>query len=366
MHDFRPLRSSTPPRTRSRHPATSIVQSTLSGDGSRTSAAPTVPELAGLSTGDVEIIDAIIDRAGPSANTFLTVFKAYSDILQERGLDPHEVLYYGKLLKLGTLKGQSWRDKWAMIKAQHGYNDITQTDASIPAPAVAFPRQPAFRLPAPRRPPALTEDSFTVHSHENEDEDDNESERASSPTPIRRARSPLYRETAPEVSSNSLGLEFTNHPLLSVPTSAPHTRTPLPSRTQRPPWAAGPSSDATEDAVNLPRPGSIPPSYRAAVRDLPPSRQSSVSPLHKLAQLKNRPQSSPVIPPFVDDKHTKPRRNVINEDDAWKKVRMAQDEEIADGFRRDKLVEKCWLVWRESFEWIQVCPEQHLSAINAY
>lgn len=76
------------------------------------------PELQNLTPGDIEILDAVIKRAGPSATTFFTIFKAYSDVLNERGLDPQEVVYYGKLLKLGTLKGKNWGDKWEMVKTQ--------------------------------------------------------------------------------------------------------------------------------------------------------------------------------------------------------------------------------------------------------
>ena len=76
------------------------------------------PELQHLSADDVDILDAVIKRAGPSATTFFTIFKAYSDVLNDRGLDPQEVIYYGKLLKLGTLKGKNWGDKWEMVKAQ--------------------------------------------------------------------------------------------------------------------------------------------------------------------------------------------------------------------------------------------------------
>lgn len=77
------------------------------------------PELQNLSKADLDILDAVIKRAGPRATTFFTVFKAYSDVLKERGLDPQEVVYYGKLLKVGTLKGKDWGDKWAVVKAQN-------------------------------------------------------------------------------------------------------------------------------------------------------------------------------------------------------------------------------------------------------
>jgi protein SFI1 len=78
------------------------------------------PELQDLSPHDIAIIDAVIERAGPSATTFFTVFKAYSEVLKERGLDPQEVVYYGKLLKLGTLRGKNWGEKWALVRSQMG------------------------------------------------------------------------------------------------------------------------------------------------------------------------------------------------------------------------------------------------------
>ena len=76
------------------------------------------PELQNLTSHDIRIIDAVIERAGSSATTFFTVFKAYSEVLKEHGLDPQEVVYYGKLLKLGTLRGKSWGEKWALVKNQ--------------------------------------------------------------------------------------------------------------------------------------------------------------------------------------------------------------------------------------------------------
>lgn len=79
---------------------------------------PLANELRELTEDDVELLDTVVERAGPSTNTFLTVFKAYNEVLAERGLDPQEVVYYSKLLKLGTMKGQNWGDKWGRVKAQ--------------------------------------------------------------------------------------------------------------------------------------------------------------------------------------------------------------------------------------------------------
>ena len=107
MRHFNPARASSP--------AKSLSSSTATLSESRSAIAP---ELLHLSSEDVEILDAIIARAGHSATTFFTVFKAYSDVLGERGLHPQEVVYYGKLLKLGTLKGKNWGEKWKTVKAQ--------------------------------------------------------------------------------------------------------------------------------------------------------------------------------------------------------------------------------------------------------
>ncbi|KAJ3709424.1 hypothetical protein C8R42DRAFT_640651 [Lentinula raphanica] len=117
MFTFRPARFSSPAKS------TKQISSTANSeeDVSRFSHSSNIPELAGSSPEDVELIDTIIERASPSATTFLPVFKAYNDVLLERELDPHGAKCYGELLKLGTLKGSSWQDKWDTIKAQNGY-----------------------------------------------------------------------------------------------------------------------------------------------------------------------------------------------------------------------------------------------------
>lgn len=102
-------------------PSPSLLRSTNSNVSSTHEASGhIVPELLNLTAQDLDIIDAIIKRAGSSATTFFAVFKAYSEVLKERGLDPQEVVYYGKLLKLGTLKGKNWGEKWEVVKEHSG------------------------------------------------------------------------------------------------------------------------------------------------------------------------------------------------------------------------------------------------------
>ena len=72
--------------------------------------------LRGLTQEDVAFLDAVIDRAGPAATTFLPIFKAYSTILVERQIDAQESNYYAKLLKLGIIDGRDWGDKWELVQ----------------------------------------------------------------------------------------------------------------------------------------------------------------------------------------------------------------------------------------------------------
>jgi protein SFI1 len=114
---FIPPRSSTPPNS---YTSTLIHRSAVS-DVSRSSAF-SIAELARLTPDEIDFLDAVISRAPPSATTFIHIFKAYNDVISERGLDAeNEVEYYKKLLKIGTLKGENWVSKWRAIKAQNGY-----------------------------------------------------------------------------------------------------------------------------------------------------------------------------------------------------------------------------------------------------
>ncbi|GJJ12156.1 hypothetical protein Clacol_006397 [Clathrus columnatus] len=76
------------------------------------------PVLATLSLEDIAVLDDIIAKA-PDATAFTTIFKAYSEVLKQRGLDPGEdVVYYKRLLKLGVIKGADWGTKWKIVKNQ--------------------------------------------------------------------------------------------------------------------------------------------------------------------------------------------------------------------------------------------------------
>jgi len=208
-----------------------------------------IPELTGLTPEDINILDAVIERAAPSATTFLSVFKAHNDVLQERGLDPHEVVYYGKLLKLGTLKGKNWEEKWKMVKLQHGYMSNCEDQRFRPPKTISSSTQVSTTQGFRRIPHIFDNDSLTLHSHRDDSE---------------------------------FGL-----------------------------------SD---------------------VADIPATARRAI------AQARERRGG------IARER----RGSIANEDEAWHKIQMVRDEQAADRFREDILVERCWDIWKRGFQWIHV------------
>ncbi|KAF9069947.1 hypothetical protein BDP27DRAFT_1447443 [Rhodocollybia butyracea] len=339
MFGFRPVRSSSPAKSIA-HPQQRLQLSTNQGDVSRSSTFSTVPELAGLAAEDVQLIDEIIERAGPTATTFLTIFKAYNDILLERGLDPHEVVYYGKLLKLGTLKGSSWKEKWDAIKHQNGYRTELQS-AVVKSTATFIPKkqpsQPGIVVNSRPGPSIITNDDLfsslsALHNSLTSETDDG----SELPAYHASSRRPL------DLTNNSLGLEEEEGISQSFPT---FTAQALPRRLPRP-W----EPDMSEHVA------STPPSYRVVTRNLP-ARSHSPDPLtRKFERLVGMKPTALVAKP------PKKRDSAINEEEAWKKVKMLQDEREADRFREEKLVEHFYDLWKQEFQWIITTNKEVLHA----
>ena len=357
MSSFHPPRASPLFRPQSGHPGRDInpLQDSRSSSVS-------VPELVALNAQEIEFIDTVIGRAPSTATTFLPVLKVYNDLLQERGLDPqNEVVYFGKLLKLGTVKGKNWKEKWAIVKDHHGY-----CAGRVPPPRRQPVKPTVTRLPN-RSPPKFVPhfrgpdpetDTFTLDSHLDDtelahstqsDPEDDDPQYHATPRPIyRRSQSP---ERSVAISSNSLGLDF-GHPssLPSSPAFPQHRRRPFDAQ----------SSTYTDAA---PTQISTPPSYGAAVRDPTPSYVN-----FRTRRVVDRPintdcntKETVVLPNERAKVH---RGGVINEDEAWSKVKMLRDEADADQFRQEKLVERCWDVWRQGCEWITVyLLKYHLALI---
>ncbi|KAH9946207.1 uncharacterized protein BXZ73DRAFT_86381 [Epithele typhae] len=329
----------------------------------------------------IDFIEEVISRAPATASTFLTIFKAYNDVLHERGLDPqNEVVYYGKLLKIGTLKGKSWAGKWSIVKDLQGYG--TKASASTKggrttrvARTKPTPAKPTSKPPV--RPPVLPPepDTFTLHSHQ---DDATQAGTGLAPVathvssrPCRSSHDDTPRPTrlriSPVVSSaNSLGLD-TGPPSTLVNTGDALRRLAARARTaatRR--WDA---DTATETATQA---SSIPPSYGAAVRDDPPRipyEDKGKAPAHprKPFSVQERDVSPPLPavskPPAKEalSRQTRGRSNSQDDDapsDPFKKITYTQNLELAAQFRNDRLVERCYEVWKQGFEWILTTAEQ--------
>ncbi|CCL99150.1 uncharacterized protein FIBRA_01165 [Fibroporia radiculosa] len=362
MSRFRPARASPPLKHAPAVPAVVLAHDLLNESRSST---VSVPELTGLTSEEVDFIDAVIERAPATATTFLTVFKAYNDILQERGLDPqNEVVYYGKLLKLGTLRGKNWGEKWEAIKRQEGYGPssgggsgrTTRVARTTPASSrIATRLSTGLKKDKP-------EDTLTLHSHL-DDIDSVLAEPVSAsaitipsyldtPRPVHRPSSPSFTPTAP----NSLGLQMEFPSMQSNARHAPR------SSSIRPPlWNDNASEVTGMTAVSS---STIPPSYGAAVRESAsfryggfgtPRPQSKIAPGRAVSP---SPISRLTTPRQETIRTEERRKSVINEDDAWLKIREAQDIKEADRFREERLVERCWEVWKQGYQWIITTNEQ--------
>ncbi|KAJ3554881.1 hypothetical protein NM688_g2875 [Phlebia brevispora] len=180
-------------------------------DTSRTSVLSSVPELTDLTEEQIEFIDTVISRASATATNFLSVFKAYNDVLQERGLDPqHEVVYYGKLLKLGTLKGKNWGEKWEMVKRQQKYSRRTEPRPVSSSSRLQTPLTRAkvlSRLTGELKAIEKFDDASTVASRQRNIDVDLFDAASAAETDVTPRNIPMPRRSiSPTLTTNSLGL----------------------------------------------------------------------------------------------------------------------------------------------------------------
>ncbi|KAI0693271.1 hypothetical protein BC835DRAFT_1354288 [Cytidiella melzeri] len=372
MSRFRPTRASPPLRSALKNPTITAAEEILSNSRSSVASAP---EPAALSPEEIDFIDTVIAKAGPSATTFLTIFKAYNDTLQERGLDPqHEVVYYGKLLKLGTLKGRNWGDKWKMVRDQQCRDDgklRTKEPAIRPPPPQSSRVKVLTRLTGALKAIERDDDALTLHSHQDETASDakgpTDPDLDATPIPRHRARAiPTRRPASPTLTNVT---DSQNEP----PSTAQATRvgTPAYKKTLRPFSRAATAWDAETSDVTVETAqasSSVPPSYNAATRELDSVSKASYTPLRVLARAHTQASSSTSQ---ASTSHVAPaaaraailqarerRSAVLNEEDAWNKIKMAQDEKEADRFREERLQERCWEVWKQGHQWIVTTNEQ--------
>ena len=251
--------------------------------------------LASLKPEDVKVIDAIIGRAS-SATTFLTVFKAYNEVLAELNLDAEEdVVYYKFLLKLGVVRGRTWGEKWSSAKTQHGYQENLSHTSSRDS-RTSFSQTPK-------------EKKFRGTSEQNLEKI----------VTKRKSRSLDYQEGTEELTS---GHSFTS---LTKSNAFQSTgiRTPISKLHSEPSTSSTlihPSLHALKSTGGLP------------LKPDPPLKQYFLQ-----------------IAPSSTSKAN------YDSDDAWEKLRLARYDRIADDFYTKNLLTKCLDVWRRGAEWIHVC-----------
>ncbi|KAI0306384.1 hypothetical protein B0F90DRAFT_1814293 [Multifurca ochricompacta] len=302
-------------------------------------------ELARLTVDEIEFLDAVINRAPPSATTFIHIFKAYNDVISEYGLDAeNEVEYYKKLLKIGTLKGENWASKWRAVKMQNGY--ITSSSAPPRTklhPLKATPTVPKTHTLPPKVAP------ITPHPQ-------------SSTTRLLQRLKGLQHERPVEPSESA-------HDDLLSQTDITDTRTDSPPSVVALQARGRSSSEFTVTSNSLGLDVGPVPSYPPS-STLAPGKPTGLrwleqdSDIEKSQVLHPLPSSSAPRRRLADLRA--PKQPPADEDDAWNKIRVAQDEQSADHFRDMRLLQRSFDVWKQGYDWVTATTTQIAHARDTF
>ncbi|KAF8268883.1 hypothetical protein EI94DRAFT_1799925 [Lactarius quietus] len=347
---FAPARSSTPPNTYS----TTAVQRSAVSDVSRSSAL-SAPELAKLSPDEVEFLDAVISRAPPSATTFIHIFKAYNDVISERGLDAeNEVDYYKKLLKIGTLKGENWASKWRTVRAQNGYSEASVPKLPlrkhIPTPTPPARTQVQTHLPLSRATPdtprpqsttaRLLQRLKTMQREEPVEPSESAPDDLLSQTDMTDAGTDSLPHAEPLPRADALHLS-------SHPTTTPRKATG---------WRWSERDLDIEKSVPFLTSTPPLPTHKLPSRPTPASIGQQISNLLPINSTPRRPHA---------DLRTAKQTTAV-EDEPWNKIRVSQDERTADRFRNAQLLQQCLDVWKQGHDWVATTMIEVAHARNTF
>ncbi|CEL52321.1 hypothetical protein RSOLAG1IB_00861 [Rhizoctonia solani AG-1 IB] len=373
MSRFKPTRTSSPlirPRSGSIPTATPTPKQQIRPPPQDISASST-RSLQQITSSDVQVIDAIIERAPATAKAFVNVYKAYNAVLQERGLDPSEdVIYYEFLLKIGLLKGAEWGDKWASAKAQLNLGgsdslvldqDSTLRPSSPPAPPLAalpsslrqtpgpstrVDRTPRYRArfvddatPDPDRTPTVAPSVETA----------SETPSANLQRLLRRLTAVDNSSTTGRTETSSVATPSSRVSNLAAPRAAralPQDQTTPKPIVRQPVRVAGSSDDSTSS-----RPL---PNYRSRFT----TPVTPAGPLGKALPAISRIKREQSTEPVRAVEEPTPRRRG-SEPDTWRIIKMEKD---ADHFRNDRLLEKFFGLWRQNAQWIRDTSKQIIEA----
>ncbi|KAF8636478.1 hypothetical protein AX17_003293 [Amanita inopinata Kibby_2008] len=346
MSDFRPTRAS-PPARPPRLTTNNLLKTTQADLSSASER-----QLRGLTSEEVDFLDAVFEQAGPTATTFMDVFAAYNNVLKERGLAPDEVVGYGKILKVGNLKGKTWREKWDGVKAKNGYHggigaEAMSSQASVPTRNLPT-QAPTIYRQRKTVPSRLHRNLLPLDSGADVDSVGIANTETDIPqyhnTPRIRTRSPCPSE----VTTASLDL----NPLLRPPKQMRNLH-PLLS-----PQATSEIASVTTEDYGAP--SSKPPSYRSTAKEAPVLQPHHIGQpqLNKQTAIRSKvPLDASAARRVIAEARGR-KGSVVNENEAWKKIRMERDEKDAEQFYQDRLVERCWETWKNGHHWIIVTNKQ--------
>ncbi|KZT42095.1 hypothetical protein SISSUDRAFT_1042035 [Sistotremastrum suecicum HHB10207 ss-3] len=308
MPPFEPPRASTPSR---------IIHSDVL-DTSTTSSSSLA--LQSLSPENVEILDSIIQRA-KDENGFLYGFKAYNEVLQERGMNAaDDVVYYRMLLKVATVKGDTWGERWTRAKAQQG---IARRSTSRER------EEPVMHRPISQRPPFAHHLPLSSDALVSEDLE---------PLPSRVRMPSLHHAPLAPLHHARRGDEFDSSILETASAHSTSERTILNLDLPRDQLDNRHSRHySPERELN--------PGLYADVPFIPRARHTLRSEKEDLRLRSVDPADHPPTRP--------PTHHAASEaEDAWERVRQQRQEKVADDFRTEMLLARCFDVWVQGTRWI--------------
>lgn len=328
------------------------------------------------------MIDAIIERAGPSVTSFVPIVKAYNDVFMDRGLDAAEdVAFYQLLLKLGIIKAANWGERWNYVKDQLSFGSGKKSRLESRQGTSSMMSLSPQLITRPSR--VDDEDTFTLHSRVTE---------STSALPPR--SKPVRQPALPKEEVYDKTPRVTR----TIPSIPPFKRAYSPSRrdsSQKSTLLVPPR--LVQSAVLPPRPSPViidestshsvvltttrPPSYRtlAHERDLPlfkkklqderesiPRRRRDIlsSPPRSLlkppslakSQSQLRASPTPSSKPSTSAAATVvtalpllPKKK--QDEDTWREIELQRR---ADHFRKENLIGKCFDVWYSGLKWLEV------------
>jgi protein SFI1 len=263
------------------------------------------------------------------------------------------------LLKIGTLKGENWVSKWRAVKAQNGYVATSTPIRARPPFHNATSQAHLPSKPAPIAPPVQSSTTarllqrLKALQHEPSSEPPEPSESAPDDLLSRtdvtdtEADSPLRATPASArgrpfseltTANNTLGLD------VGATSSYPPSSTLAPSKVAGWRWS---ERDPDIDK-SVPFLTSTPPHSPHKPKQVPrPTPAATRQPVSHPVPIRSATRRS-----LADLR--KPKSHATDEDDAWNKIRVAQDEQMADRFRNAQLLQRSFGVWKQGHNWIIV------------